>query len=180
MKRFKKVIIPWKGLVLFAVLALSLNACMNQSPLSPEASESGFKILKVKHPRLMKSFQQSKWIDDDGGTISIGDEVHGISKLVFPEDAVGNDVLITFSWESTDLLEAQFSPHGITFDQPVWIELSYKDADLTGVNEDGLKIYYYNENTGVWEIVGDQIDKTKKVVVGYTNHFSRYAVAFGE
>ncbi len=128
----------------------------------------------------MKAFQQSKWIDDDGGTISIGDEVHGISKLVFPEDAVDDDVLITFSWESSDLLVAQFSPHGITFDQPVRLELSYKDADLTGVNEDGLKIYYYNENTGVWEIVGDQVDKTKKVVVGYTNHFSRYAVAFGE
>ncbi len=128
----------------------------------------------------MKSFQQSKWIGDDGGTISVGDEVHGISKLVFPEDAVDDDVLITFSMESTDLLEVQFSPHGITFDEPVRLELSYKDADLTGVNEDDLKIYYYNENTGVWELVGDQVDKTKKVVVGYTNHFSRYAVAFGE
>lgn len=178
--RLKKLIMPWKGLVLFAVLAFSLNACMKQSPISPEVSESGFKILKVKHPRLMKGFQQSEWIDNNGGTLSIGDEKHGISKIVIPANAVDQDVLITFSWESTDLLVAQFSPHGITFDEPVRLELSYKDADLTGVNEDGLKIYYYNEDTGVWELIGDEVDKTKKIVVGYTNHFSRYAVAFGE
>ncbi len=179
MKRFKKLISSLT-LVLLTGLALNFNGCMDQSPLSPAPSESGFKILKVKHQRLLKAFQQSKLIDGNGGTLSAGDKKHGISKLVIPANAVGGEVLITFSWESTDLLEAQFSPHGITFDEPVRLELSYKDADLTGVNEDGLKIYYYNENTGVWELVGDQVDKTKKVVVGYINHFSRYAVAFGE
>ena len=179
MKRFKKLISSLT-LVLLTGLALNFNGCMDQSSLSPEPSEGGFKILKVKHPRLMKAFQQSKLIDGSGGTLSVGDEMHGISKLVIPANAVGNEVLITFSMESTDLLEAQFSPHGITFDQPVRLELSYKDADLTGVNEDGLKIYYYNQDSGAWELVGEQVDKTKKVVVGYTNHFSRYAVAFGE
>ena len=179
MKRFKKFVNALT-LVLLTGLALNFNACMDQSPLSPEPSESVFKILKVKNPRLLKAFEQSKLIDGNGGTLSVGDEVHGISKLVIPANALGNEVLITFSWESTDLLEAQFSPHGIIFDEPVRLELSYKDADLTGVNEDGLKIYYYNDNTGVWELVGDQVDKTKKVVVGYTNHFSRYAVAWSE
>ncbi len=179
MKRFKKLVNSLT-LVLLTALALNFNACMNQSPLSPEPSESGFKILKVKNPRLMKAFQRSKLIDGNGGTLSIGDEKHGISKIVIPANAVDQDVLITFSWESTDLLVAQFSPHGITFDEPVRLELSYKDADLTGVNEDGLKIYYYNEDTGVWELIGDEVDKTKKVVVGYTNHFSRYSVAWGE
>ena len=178
MKNFKNTIATLTAAVLLTGLALNFNACTEQSPLSPEPSEGGFEILQVRHPRLMKAFQQSKWIDGAGGTISVGDKKHGESKIVIPEAAVGQGVLITFSWESTDLLVANFSPHGMTFDKPVRVELSYKDADLTGVNEDSLKIYYNNENTGVWELVGEQVDKTKKVVVGHTNHFSRYALAW--
>jgi hypothetical protein len=135
-------------------------------------------MLKVLHPRLNKVFQVSKWVDDDGGVVTVGDDKHGYSQLHFPEDAVDREVLVTFWWESTGFLTggADFSPYGITFDRPVRITLSYKDADLTGVNENDLRIYYFNEVTGDWEVVGDYVDKARQRVIGYTNHFSRYAI----
>ena len=150
------------------------------SPLNPEISETGFKILKSKSTRLNKVFQKTEEIDHEGGTIKVGDDEHGKSKLVIPENAIdeGDEVSITFWWESTGFLQggADFSPHGITFNEPVRVELSYKDADLNGVDEDDLEIRYYNEATGQWEFIGNDVDKGKKVVKGTTDHFSRYAI----
>ncbi len=162
-------------------LTLHFSACTEQSPLTPELSEtqsSGFKILKVKNPSLKKEFEKSKWIGPWGGTISVGNPGHGISKLSVPFGALNTWVQINFWWESTGFLQggADFSPHGTNFNLPVRVELSYKGADLTGVNEDNLEIRYYNEGTGQWEFIGNEVDTSKKVVIGYTDHFSRYAI----
>ncbi len=162
-------------------LTLHFSACTEQSPLTPELSEtqsSGFKILKVKNPSLKKEFEQSRWIGPFGGTIVLGTPGHGISKLPVPFAALSTWIQINFWWESTGFLEggADFSPHGTTFNLPVRVELSYKGADLTGVNEDNLEIRYYNETTGQWELIGNEVDTSKKVVIGYTDHFSRYAI----
>ncbi|MCH7677049.1 hypothetical protein IH879_19170 [candidate division KSB1 bacterium] len=162
-------------------LTLHFSACTEQSPLTPELSEtqsSGFKILKVKNPSLKKEFERSRWIGPFGGTIVVGTPGHGISRLSVPFGALSTWIQINFWWESTGFLEggADFSPHGTKFNLPVRVELSYKGADLTGVNEDNLEIRYYNETTGQWELIGNQVDKVKKVVIGYTDHFSRYAI----
>ena len=162
-------------------LTLHFSACTEQSPLTPELSEtqsSGFKILKVKNPSLKKEFERSRWIGPFGGAIVVGTPGHGISRLSVPFGALSTWIQINFWWESTGFLEggADFSPHGTKFNLPVRVELSYKGADLTGVNEDNLEIRYYNETTGQWELIGNQVDKVKKVVIGYTDHFSRYAI----
>ena len=162
-------------------LTLHFSACTEQSPLTPELSEtqsSGFKILKVKNPSLKKEFEQSRWIGPFGGTIVVGTPGHGISRLSVPFGALSTWIQINFWWESAGFLEggADFSPHGTKFNLPVRVELSYKRADLTGVNEDNLEIRYYNATTGQWELIGNQVDKVKKVVIGYTDHFSRYAI----
>ncbi len=162
-------------------LTLHFSACTEQSPLTPELSEtqsSGFKILKVKNPSLKKEFERSRWIGPFGGAIVVGTPGHGISRLSVPFGALSTWIQINFWWESAGFLEggADFSPHGTKFNLPVRVELSYKRADLTGVNEDNLEIRYYNETTGQWELIGNQVDKVKKVVIGYTDHFSRYAI----
>ena len=181
MRKFRKSIATLSAAALFVGLALNFNACTQQSPLTPGLSEtqsSGFKILKVKNPSLKKEFERSRWIGPFGGTIVLGTPGHGISKLSVPFGALSTWIQINFWWESTGFLEggAEFSPHGTTFNLPVRVELSYKGADLTGVNEDNLEIRYYNETTGQWELISNQVDKVKKVVIGYTDHFSRYAI----
>ncbi len=181
MRKFRKSIATLSAAVLFVGLALNFNACTQQSPLTPGLSEtqsSGFKRLKVKNPSLKKEFEQSKWIGPFGRTISVGTPGHGISKLSVPFGALSTWTQINFWWESTGFLEggAEFSPHGTTFNLPVRVQLSYKDADLGDINENNLEIRYYNEETGEWEFIGNEVDTSKKVVIGYTDHFSRYAI----
>ena len=178
MKNFKTILASLSTGVLMTAMALNFNACSEQSPLQSEVSATGFKMLKSTNTSLNKVFQKSQLIGEDGGTIRVGKPKQGFSEVEIPAGALNDDVLITFWWESTGFLEggADFSPHGTTFNLPVRLELSYKDADLTGVNEDDLEIRYYDETTGQWEFIGNQVDKDKKVVVGYTDHFSRYAI----
>jgi hypothetical protein len=185
MKKYRNIIALLTAVVLMAGLVLNFNACTSDSPTqstSQVAEDPGtpFTPLKVLHPRLNKEFEQSMWIGSYGGSITVGDSTHGISKLIVPQGAIKNWYWyrITFWWESTGFLQggAEFSPHGLIFKKQIRLEISYKDADLTGVNEDDLKIYYYDEDTGDWEIIGDYVDKTRQMVIGYTTHFSRYAI----
>jgi len=201
-KRILNILVLLAAVVVLAIgfSACSDNAPMQSSEITEMESTSQFTMLKALHPRLNKAFEQSQWISTRGGTITVGDSLHGFSKLVIPYGAVGTStdvattsetdaslssgwlsssynayVNINFWWES-NAFQAEFSPHGLQFNVPVRMELSYKDADLTGINEDDLRIYYFNEATGIWEVIGKQVDKTNKVVIGYTNHFSRYGV----
>lgn len=143
-------------------------------------TESELKIVKAFSPEVMqKRFVKSWWVTQKrGGWIYAGDDWHGTTWLFFPRFALSSDAVITIDWESTGLLEGgvEFSPHGIKFALPVPIWISYKDVDLKGVDEKDLKIWYYNEDTGLWELIGDAVDVRNKMVGGILHHFSRYAL----
>ena len=70
-----------------------------------------------------------------------------------------------------------FGPHGTVFLKPLKLRLYFGDADLSGVSEKDLQIYYYNEETGQWEWMGGIVDTKAKEVVFHLLHFSRYALA---
>ena len=59
---------------------------------------------------------------------------------------------------------------------PVTMRLSYKDADLGGIAEEDLRIWYYDENDELWELAGQIVNTVEKYVEGTTTHFSRYAI----
>ena len=187
MKSVKKIVKTLTAVVLLTGLAINFNACSEQSPLqssddttSTKRAPGELNILKSKSGvSLNKLFVQSKLITvANGGRIEVGDTVHGKSRLNFKSGDVSQDVLVTFSFESTGLLEggAEFSPHGTTFNNPVEIRLSYKDADLTGINEEDIQIWYFNEEENVWELIASDVHTGSKYVKGYINHFSRYAI----
>jgi len=169
-------------------LIFMLPACDQEPPMGveePAAQSSGqVTILKMKdapESSLKKLYIASARIDDDGGRISVGDYWSGISYIDFPEDAISswsypNGVAITFAWESEGLMQAHFSPEGLAFRKPAYIRLSYKNANLTGVNEYKLGIYYYNPATNNWEAVSHTVNTYYKYVEGYINHFSLYAI----
>ena len=166
---------------------MNFSACTEQSPLqstdnttATRRAPGDLNILKSTSPlSLNKLFVQSKLITvAHGGKIEVGDNMHGKSGLNFKSGDVSQNVLVTFEWESTGLLEggAQFSPHGTTFNNPVEIRLSYKDADLSGINEEDIQIWYFNEEENVWELIASDVHTDHKYVKGYINHFSRYAI----
>ena len=188
MKKFKSFVASLTTAVLLTGLALNFNACSEQSPLqstidnttATRRAPGELNILKSTSPlSLNKLFVKQKLITvAQGGTVEVGNGEHGKSRLKFQPGDVSQNVLVRFEWESTGLLQggAEFSPHGTTFNNPVAIRLSYKDADLTGINEEDIKIWYFNEEENVWELIASDVNTGKKHVDGYINHFSRYAI----
>ena len=74
-------------------------------------------------------------------------------------------------------MEAEFGPHGLQFNQPVRLHLSYKRADLTGIDESKLGIYYYNEDIDEYELIpSSKVNTEENYVECNLYHFSRYAI----
>ncbi len=119
-----------------------------------------------------------------GGKIRIGDKTDGVSELNFPKNALPADMTILFDWMATGkfdgtLNNVEFGPHGTFFNKPVRVRVSYALADLSGIIEENLRAYYYNQDTGIWEYIGGTVNTRKKIIEFYVNHFSRYAIAYG-
>jgi hypothetical protein len=148
-----------------------------------EVAENDLKILKSKSGVSLQKHFVTSWYVAAGATgwIYTGDDEHGRCWLHFSSGALNQNAIITLDWESTGFLEggAEFNPHGLQFNEPVTLWISYKDADLGDVAEENLKIWYFNEDTGMWELIGDVVDTEHKVVGGLLHHFSRYAIGGG-
>jgi hypothetical protein len=173
------------GLFIIVMLFITIG-CNHQSPVEPVdysiqndiSEEYGFRRIKFKHQGFKKEFEATKTITPWGGQIKVGDYTHGYSSLTFLPVSVSQTVQVRFWWESTGFLEggSEFSPHGLQFNSPVLLRLSYKDADLAGVNELGLKIYYFNDNLNEWEALPSIVNPVQKEVIAWLEHFSRYAL----
>lgn len=60
----------------------------------------------------------------------------------------------------------------------VSIKVYYNEANLGGIPESELKLFYYNETSNVFELVADQgINTAENYVWGNTNHLSIYGIA---
>jgi hypothetical protein len=181
MKNLKSV---FKQLVLVSMmifLAFQV-ACNKQAPVTPNESvgipEDQVTILRLAdNQSFLRPFSNQQWIGPSGGSLWVGDSASGYSGLVFPDSALSSNTLIQFDWESEGLLQGDFYPAGASFNQPVYIKLSYIEADLTGINENELAIYHYNPQTSQWEeIAGSTVHTSEQYVDGYIYHFSRYAI----
>ena len=196
MKNLKKIVSTLTSASFSIGLILNFAACTNESPLSSQQPELSAKVVQsnigtirllqvdTKELTLMKgkTFKETKKIKaKDGGTIDVGDRHYGKSKITFKKNDLPEDLTITFEWVSGGTFEgklnpAEFGPHGLVFNSPVEVKLSYKKADLQGIEEEDLKIFYFNEETELWEFIGGEVDEKKKIVIGFLDHFSRYAI----
>ncbi len=177
-KRFRKL----ATLILTAIIIMSLFGCTQNTAVEPIVTESGKRqtgeitFLKSMNPRLSKVFNRSQLITAaSGGPVQIADDATGISSITFAAGDLSNDLTVEFWWNSQNF-EAVLGPHGSTFNNPVVIRLSYKDADLANVDEEDLRIWYYDENDHMWEPVGQVVNTVEKYVEGTTPHFSIYAL----
>jgi hypothetical protein len=59
----------------------------------------------------------------------------------------------------------------------VTIRLSYKNADLTGIDENNLTIAWVDERTGELIEIKSRVNKRKKYVEGKTDHFTQYTLS---
>ncbi len=179
------------ALFLLVALVFVFLGCSTDSSVTPsqqnvnglrvESNTGPVTILKLKPDALAKgekaAFSTQIYVTvAEGGQLVVGNPSRGYSKLIFEPNAISEDMTISLTYWIDDFFEGVFEPHGIQFNEPVRVELSYKNADLTGIDENDLKIYYFNESTNLWEYVGGDVDAANKLVVCYLEHFSRYAI----
>jgi hypothetical protein len=183
-----------RGLVIL-VLVVALMGCSTQNPTMPALESKGLVVQSNTGPVTLIKFDRSLFSTEAlsksngiadftetfiqasvGGEIVVGDTNVGFSKVVFEANDLPSDLTISMTYPVDEYCDGIFAPHVAQFNSPVYVELSYKNTDLTGINEDDLKIYYYNGTTDLWEAVGGTVDKDRKVVTGYLEHFSRYAI----
>jgi len=196
MKNLKKFVSTLTSAAFSIGLILNFAACTNESPLSSQQSETvkevvqsnigPIRLLQVDKKELTlmkgKTFKKTKKIKAKrGGTIEVGDRHYGKSRIIFKKNDLPEDMTISFEWAAGGTFEGmlndlEFGPHGLVFNSPVELQLSYKKADLQGIEEEDLKLFYYNEETELWEFIGGEVDDKKKTVIGLLNHFSRYAI----
>ena len=118
----------------------------------------------------------------DGGRIPLGDASTGRSAIKVRNNSLVEDGVISmgvplYGDVMTIITDVTFGPHGTQFLKPTRVKLSYKTADVTGINEEDLVAWYWNEEAGVWEDIGGEVDLVKKQVIFYVDHFSRYGLA---
>jgi hypothetical protein len=106
-----------------------------------------------------------------GGLIKFGG--HSIK---VPKYATKQDAQFSISISPTDYITVDFGPDG-WFDQPVIVTISYKDADLTGIDPSKLTLAWYDESTGQWIDLGGVVDVVKQTVTAKTNHFTQYTIS---
>lgn len=188
MKSYKNSV----SVIAIALLALiiGLTGCSQDNAVSPTSNSASqakeakivesdigpVQLLRLKGTSLAKTSADQFISAEKGGTITVGDKIQGISKIVFQPNDLPKDMNIQFDWAMNDYCIGEFGPHGTVFNAPVRVELSYKNAEITNVDEDNLRISYYNPDTGIWEVIGGKVDSLNKVLIVYLKHFSRYAI----
>ena len=185
MKSFKSSV----SVIIIALTALiiGLTGCSTDNAVSPTSGDISqgkivqsdigpVKILALKSTSLAKSAAEQFIVAEKGGTITVGNRTQGLSRIIFEPGDLPKDMTIEFNWAIDEYCIGEFGPHGTVFNSPVRVELSYKAADLSNVDEKNLRISYYDEDSGVWQVLGGKADRENKVLIAYLEHFSRYAI----
>jgi hypothetical protein len=115
---------------------------------------------------------KSLWIRPNyGGLITFAG--HSIK---VPKYATKLDAQFSINISPNDYITVDFGPDGY-FAQYVTVTISYKDADLTGIDPSRLTLAWYDETLGQWIDLGGVVDVGKKTVTARTNHFTQYTIS---
>jgi hypothetical protein len=161
---------------LVALSALSFIGC-SHSPLSPTTNTTEPHLLSRVPSKAAAAAAASDGYAEavipaaTGGQLSLLDVT-----LDIPAGALDNDTLFSITIPDVNVFYNEFGTNGLVFKKPVKVTMSYRDADLSGVNESSIRIAWFNERTGAYDDVVCSVDFANKEVTGYLNHFSAYAL----
>jgi hypothetical protein len=93
-----------------------------------------------------------------------------------PKYATRQDAEFSINISANDYITVDFGPDGY-FYQYVTVTISYKDADLTGIDPSRLTLAWYDETLGQWIDLGGVVDTANKTVTAKTNHFTQYTIS---
>ena len=121
----------------------------------------------------------SQVVGPQGGTIRFGQH-----QLVIPTGALDRYVRISVEAPSDTVNSVRLFPHGLDFDKPARLTLSYGNCGLLASTLNMLGLYkpiriaYTTEQLRILYWVPSTDDKWRQQTTGYLDHFSRYAVGW--
>jgi hypothetical protein len=110
-------------------------------------------------------------IGPNGGTLHIGPH-----ELVIPKGALSEEVLISGEAPTSSMVDVSFEPHGLQFQQPADLKLSYKGCVRPTAAD--LLVAYLGLGNQVLELPPSRDSRLDDEVDADIDHFSRYAVAY--
>jgi len=189
MKTTKNIITSLTVALFIVGMALSFNACSEQSPLSHSENAETEAVLAKKpagggdsaYPQTgVKSYKLQKAADgfyynSKAGSIMLGNG----SKFIVERGALKSPmpggslyVKMTAYYDATiNELQFVFTPHGAQFSPPAEVWLNYSDLNISSA-----KLYYIDDNGDYIEQQPADVDFQGSKMKVYIDHFSRYAI----
>lgn len=164
------------GATLMLVGAMLVTGC-SRSPIGDLSTSSEPVVLQRSANGIATASLVGELYTDavisaaDGGRLVLLDVV-----LDVPPGAVPNDTLFSISIPDLSKFYNDFGASGLVFEKPVTVTMSYRDADLSGVDASSIRIGYLNEQTGLWEDMRCTVDPVNMQVTAQLNHFSAYGL----
>lgn len=157
-----------------AVLAL-LVGCAERAPVEPPTQDLiGFlpDAVSLMKCSPLPADSVTETVGPDGGVLRVGPH-----SLVIPPGALDQPVEITALAPTDTVNRVHFEPHGLEFDRPVYVTLSY--ANCRGVGTFLPKqVAYTTDALEILELLASFDNLFLRRVTGRTTHFSDYAVAW--
>lgn len=174
MTRFKSVN-AFTALLVLVVAGVFLFTGCSQSPTSSKATDYTPQLLQRVDlggaAKVINLFVTDTISARDGGSLQLLDVI-----LEVPAGAVDNDTLFSIFIPDDEVFYNEFGTDGLVFNKPVTVTMSYRDADLTNVDESTIRIAFYDEATGRWEDQSCSLDRANKLVTASLRHFSAYGL----
>jgi hypothetical protein len=130
------------------------------------------------------SAEDSKMFGRKGGELDVAAACFDLQFRVPPE-ALSEKALISVRatlfnyWKDGQLEKGlcfKFGPDGLVFAKPAYIE--FEASALGARNGELLRLYYFNPQTGLWQVEQVAVVKDASVEIQFeVGHFSRYAIS---
>lgn len=170
-----------------ALLAFAILGCSRSLPTGPVAGDSPpqpIACMAGEVVALPGGFQPTPvWQTVASRTLTplLGGTVQGSRyKVVVPPLALTQATTISVRQYDPNVIDFELLPHGTQFLLPVTVEIDYAGTSLDPASPSytgGLPVLlWFNDSTGIWELIpGVHNPLTKKYTV-LLSHFSRYCV----
>jgi hypothetical protein len=163
------------------VSAMLLTGCSTESPVAPTTQPT----TETTQPQVLSRgafaasaqttpiplYSEAVISAATGGRLQLFDVI-----LDIPAGALDNDTTYSIAIPDINVFYNEFGTDGLVFKKPVTVTMSYRDADLSGIDESSIRIGWWDVEHGKWVDMNCQLDKVNQVVIGQLNHFSAYAL----
>ncbi len=160
-----------RGILQAAIWEKSLNAIQGTQFIAEIVVVEGIIKWGVKSHDCRGAVKYLWMKNAEGGLIA-----HCGHRVIVPKHALPKDAMLSIKIDASSFITVDFGPDG-KFNSNVAVGISYRDADLTGVNLNGLILAWFDEAFDQWIDLGGKVDSANQIVWSQTDHFTQYTIS---